>query len=1063
MKFRLFHHFLLYCVLLLNLLNQQELFAQMPLEMKFRHLTEKDGLSYPFVFDILQDTKGYMWFLTASGLNRYDGKKMRVYLHSPNDSASLIYDWGTKLMEDKQKRLWIATSGGLCRYDPENDCFTSIKNPLTDTLTITQKWVYGLMQDSKGNIWAGTSQGLAKYNEKTKRLETYYWVEKEPKHGAMLSSIIEDETHENLWFVAADGIVKFNLTTHHYQRFQEPVPYKENPLTYNMFTSLYLDKSGTMWAGQWGGGLRIFDRKRETFTHQFLYEPVQERNTITNIVNNIQEDILPTGDSILWLATEHGLGVFNKKTKKITLIQHDPEKSESLIENGILRITKTKDNLLWIGTRSSGIDRVSLTPSKIRTWKIPVETKEKLYPFITDIEEDKRDSSGNSFWIAMHDNGLYYWNLISHKYEYFPFANNPNESAYSRDFWRILKDKNEKIWLTTGKGIYFFDILTKKFHPINGNDEKLHQLPFYEAYQDKKGNLWFSVFWRLKNELAYHFCKYNPQTGTSEWGKIPNCPTAISKFHEDALGNIYLCSRRGGSIYCIKNGELQGNHYEKWAHNYRDKNSLPFPLIFGFSWENNDHVWLSGENPVLYDLKNRKPIQTFSVQEGMSHNYTYDALLDSLQNIWFFTRKGLTRYHRPSKQFTSFYEEDGLFDNYLETTNYLSSQNVILMGWETVLQYFHPQRMLHSSPFPQLAFTEIQVMTKPQALKIDTAGNMLPISLTWNQNVVRFEFAAFEYTHPERIQYAYKLEGFNADWVSAGTQNMATYTNLSGGTYTFRVKSTNAEGNWNPKEISLILIVHPPFWKTLWFALLMGALGLGVIYFFYQSRIQRIMQMAEFQNKLNEVNLKALRSQMNPHFIFNSLNAIDKYILMSDEMTASSYLNKFARLMRLILNHSERNFVSLKEEILMLEYYLQLENLRMEQKFTYQIDLAEELTTENFAIPSMLLQPYVENAIRHGFLHKSTAGNLKIRLTLTQEECIYCVIEDDGIGRSRSAELKQGTIEGHDSKAMKITQDRLAILNNSLKQPITLAITDLINEKGEASGTKVELWFPFQS
>ncbi len=341
------------------------------------------------------------------------------------------------------------------------------------------------------------------------------------------------------------------------------------------------------------------------------------------------------------------------------------------------------------------------------------------------------------------------------------------------------------------------------------------------------------------------------------------------------------------------------------------------------------------------------------------------------------------------------------------------------------------------------------------------------IELPYDRNVFTLEFALLNYIDAQNNKYAYMLKGVDNGFVYSGNRRFVTYADLQPGKYTLTIKAANNYGVWLNKAINITIVVNPPFWRT-WYFYFVFALCLGMLVFFaYRYHIGHIRKEEElktvFSKKVAEIEMKALRAQMNPHFIFNCLNSINRYIVKSDHVTASKYLTRFAKLIRLILDNSIADIASLDKEIQLIQLYLEMEQLRYDNKFTYSIETAEILLPENMTIPSMLIQPYAENAIWHGLMHKQGNGHIYIRFKLYQANILLVEVEDDGIGRQMSAELKSKNALKNKSYGMQITGDRIAIVNQLHNIQASVTVADLLNEEGLAAGTKISILIPFES
>ena len=312
------------------------------------------------------------------------------------------------------------------------------------------------------------------------------------------------------------------------------------------------------------------------------------------------------------------------------------------------------------------------------------------------------------------------------------------------------------------------------------------------------------------------------------------------------------------------------------------------------------------------------------------------------------------------------------------------------------------------------------------------------------------------------------LEPYDRDWNQAGSDRRALYFNVPPGEYTFRVKGLNSFGMWTERSIGIS--ITPPWWSTWWFKILVVVLVLGGLYSIirwrlqikYRTRIERSekeKQLAELRQRTTELEMQALRSQMNPHFIFNSLNAINRFILQNNKQQASEYLTRFSRLVRLILQNSQASLITLESGLDSLRLYLELESLRFEKRFDFTIILDPEIDISVIRIPPLIIQPYVENAIWHGLMHKEEKGKLEIELS-DKEGMLYCRITDDGIGRKKAEELKaSGT---HKSMGLRITADRIALLQQQRKASASIEVIDLVLPDGKPGGTEVIIKMPLQ-
>ena len=314
------------------------------------------------------------------------------------------------------------------------------------------------------------------------------------------------------------------------------------------------------------------------------------------------------------------------------------------------------------------------------------------------------------------------------------------------------------------------------------------------------------------------------------------------------------------------------------------------------------------------------------------------------------------------------------------------------------------------------------------------------------------------------LQYAYKLERYNKDWTYVtASRHFADYTKVSPGTYIFRVTGSNNNNVWNEDGVTLTIIISPPWYQTWFFRIGAALLLFFMIWIFIFLRVRHIRKKHKMEKKvlliekqLFDIQQKALRLQMNPHFIFNSLNSIQSYVLSNDVDLAVNYLGRFSQLMRLILSNSRESVVSLADELLAIQHYLEIEKLRFEEKFTYSVIVDPEIDDEFTGVPPMIIQPYIENAIIHGLNHKPTPGHLTISFK-QKGSLLLCSIEDNGVGRAKATDIKRRSGLNSKSRGMMITKERLEILSEKSDEKFSVKVIDLKDKSGVPAGTRVEL------
>jgi hypothetical protein len=344
------------------------------------------------------------------------------------------------------------------------------------------------------------------------------------------------------------------------------------------------------------------------------------------------------------------------------------------------------------------------------------------------------------------------------------------------------------------------------------------------------------------------------------------------------------------------------------------------------------------------------------------------------------------------------------------------------------------------------------------------------IVLNYDQNIFSFDFAAVDFIDPTSNKHLFMLDDYDEGWNVAGADRRANYFNVPPGNYVFRVRAVNAYGKWAEKAVSIEIV--PAWWSRWWFRIAVIVAAIASIYFLIRWRLQvkyrlqmerteKETELSRLQHRTAQLEMHALRAQMNPHFLFNSLNSINRFIIQNNSEQASGYLTKFSRLMRLILQNSQYELIPLENELEALKLYLELEAVRFDHHFTYSIKVDDDLDVSALKVPPLIIQPYAENAIWHGLMHKEEKGKLLIELR-EEGDYLVCSITDDGIGRKKAAELKSKSASTHKSMGMKITADRIASMKQRKSNENNIQITDLVLPDGSPGGTRVEIKIALQ-
>ncbi|HMR42518.1 MAG TPA: histidine kinase, partial [Saprospiraceae bacterium] len=449
-----------------------------------------------------------------------------------------------------------------------------------------------------------------------------------------------------------------------------------------------------------------------------------------------------------------------------------------------------------------------------------------------------------------------------------------------------------------------------------------------------------------------------------------------------------------------------------------------------------------------------KPIELLKLDKNLPNIAVLAALINKNGDLWLGSTEGLTRIRLRTGQVTQYGKSYGI-----ETVYGLgeAADGEIFAATQGGFYRFYPDKLNVEIKPPKPLIANFKVFDQPFTTKLGSIASE-KIRLSHRQNFFSFEFSALDFSSNDEKEFAYMLEGLEADWVMAGSRRYAAYTNLWGGDYLFKMRVRNKYGDWS-EPVTLPIYIVPPVWQRWWFWVMAALLATAIIYVIYRYRITQIRREAAlkmaFNKQLAEVEMKALRAQMNPHFLFNSLNAIKFYVLKKDKKKAAEYLTDFSRLIRLVLHNSSLQLISLEKELEALELYMRIEQLRFDEQFDFEIKIAPDVATDAFLLPPLLLQPYVENAIWHGLMHKKDGKGLLLVKVDKIENGFSCIMEDNGIGREKAWQVRSKSASAQKSMGMSITRHRMDISKILTNTDFEVAVEDLVDPSGEAAGTRV--------
>jgi len=795
--------------------------------VRFEHLSSEDGLSQNAGLAFFQDSRGYLWIGTQDGLNRYDGYNFKIFKNDPDNPNSISYNSILAMEEDKDGSIWIGTwGGGLNRYNSVTDTFTRYLPDPKDPASLASGTIFSVKQDSNGNIWVATLAGLDRYNPATDRFEHYKNNPSNPQSlsSDIISVIFEDSNHQ-LWIgTGANGVEGYGLN-----RFDPSngkfIHYQHNDadpssIASNNISSIVEAPDGTFWIATGGfslhgGGLDHFDPSTGKAEH-FMYDPQNEHSLSGDDLMDLWLD----PDGVLWIgAWASGLNRMSLSDPGyFTRYQNDPFFPDSLSGNEVWSLFRDRSGILWVGTSHSGINKLPANTGQFSLYRNNPSKPDSLSAdAIGAFAEDKE----GKIWIATWGGGIDRFDPGNGTFAHYHHDPQDPNSLSDDLFMDVYVDSHNMVWAgTLGRGLNLLNptngrvthYLHNPENPTSIADDNVAKL-----LPDGKGGLWVGTFGGLSH--------YDPLTNT--FTNYINDPANPSSLSNNMVVSLYIDSRHalwigtwgGGLNQLDLNDPLHSNpktaSFTTYLHNADDTTSLSEDSVWAIHETADGILWFGTQlgfnrfDPRMGEFKH------YMEKDGMPNNSALGILEDDAGNLWITTNNGLAKFDPRSETFMAYDASDGLQSNEFDSNAYFRSKDgTMYIGGINGFNLFHPEDIKPNLITPQVIVTRFDVFNEP--MSVDLTGRA-PIKLNYKQDFISFEFSAFDFQAPQKNQYAYKLEGFDKDWVQAGNRRYITYTNLPGGEYIFRVKASNSDGFWNEQGVSIPVIITPPFWQTWWF------------------------------------------------------------------------------------------------------------------------------------------------------------------------------------------------------------------------------------------------------
>ena len=858
-------------------------FAVVPPSLTY--LGIEHGLSNNAVTSIYQDHKGFMWFGTYDGLNRYDGYTFTIYRNEFNDTNSVANNRIACITEDQHHRLWIGTRGGVSIYNDATGSFSGL-NYLPYKGTKEKRinaWVNAIKPGRKETVFIGTSgEGLLIYNgtgaarqaplRNGNAVVTQYEVMSIAMDAAQhmwlfvrniglclynerngLVTVVNDSVRNGivlaadnkgqLWLGTDDGLYKYQiaadvftgvLTTHS-----------------KRVVNLIIDKRNTLWIASDGEGIFTMPLVTENITP---LTSTQNKELLTSTaVFSIFED----HEGRKWIGTlRGGINILDPKRTGFSSVTHDPLNPNSLINDFTLSLCEDDEHNIWIGTDGGGLSIWNRKLNQFTNFKHLAGNNPSLCSdFVTDIINDHQ----HNIWISTWGTGIYRYNKAARSFEHFPCLD-PLSGREDKNTWTLFEDAGKDLWagVCTNGPLYRFNRKTNRFEVFDYNLTNILSMA-----EDRDGNCWAGTYTSL--------IKVDRITKQHQ---VFNIGYPVRVFHEDQAGNCWIGTEGGGLL--------------------------------------------------LFNRQNGA-ISRFTKANGLSNNSILKILEDKSGNLWISTFYGISKFNPKQKTFKNFSQSDGLLSNQFNYHAALAlPSGEFIFGGIKGLNIFYPDSLQYASNMPKVLLTGLKIDNVPveRARKYVTESaqdQIIALKVPYNKAVIAFDFVALEYSAPDKIDYAYYMEGWDKAWNYVGKSRTANYTRLHEGSYTFRLKTTNADGAWNNREYTLQITVLPPWYRTWWAYLLYFTLIASLAYTYLRYKAQKTklafdIRLARLETeKEKELNEKKLAFFTNISHEFRTpltliINPV-KEMLNSSEKVAGNGLE--------VVYRNARRLLSLVDQLLL--------------------------------------------------------------------------------------------------------------------------------------------------
>jgi signal transduction histidine kinase/ligand-binding sensor domain-containing protein/CheY-like chemotaxis protein/HPt (histidine-containing phosphotransfer) domain-containing protein len=804
--------------------------------MYFEHLTVRDGLSTNIISSILQDSQGYVWLATESGLNRYDGYSVRQFRRERGNQHGLASDYIWSIAEDSHGDLWLATDGGgVARWDRRTETFQQFRHDPERPQSLASDGVRALLIDSKGLVWAGTKDhGLDVLDPRTGSAR-HFRHQASDEHSLPSDGVgaLYADHAGRIWVGTDGGLSRYDALTDGFINYGEAISAAQ--IRDSRVRAIRQDHTGALWIGTVDGGLARLDQNSATFK-VFRHDASNPHSLSHDHVWAVLEDDAKR----VWVATADGLDLFDRNSDSFVRYGHDADNPQSLRDSGVTSLYQDRGGVLWVGTREGGASHWNP-----RSWLMGHYFSDAFRA--THIEAFADDGAGK-VWVGTIGGGLIEIDSRTGRERHFSADKSSGGPQLSDDrVMALLNDHQGSLWIgTMSGGLDRLDLASGKLRVYRSTAADPNTLPadgVMSLYEDRLGTLWVGTFRgglasidRATDKITrYPFGLATPHSLSS---------SKASAIVEDALGNLWI-GTIGGGLNLL---ERKSGRFHSYRRDDRDPKSLSDDTVYALHIDPHGDLWAGTAGGGLDRVvgTSAKPeavhFENQSGLSGMPSQVVWGIESDRESRLWLSTNNGLARFDPRLHSVKLFHQVQGLQDDEFNgNAHFRSADGILYFGGNHGFNAFSPDLIASEGPAPRVVLTMASKLNQPMAAR-ELPDAMRPLALAYDDKLVTLDFAALDFTSPANNRYAYQLEGFDSGWIDAGALHRATYTGLGAGDYTFRVRAANADGVWSTDGLSIPVHVAPAPWNTLAariLYLLAAAAILAYVWRFQRQRRER--------------------------------------------------------------------------------------------------------------------------------------------------------------------------------------------------------------------------------